>query len=124
MAKAQRQNDTRSQDEIAATRAELQKTMDQDREDRERMDVTMEDLQKQRDAELREEHQKNYERELEFQKEVTENAQRLKMMELDSNYKAELTRLEYEKQKTESENARLRAIEAKWKQKEERCSII
>lgn len=125
MIEAQRQNDKRSQEEIAAIRAELQKKMDQDREDRERMRVTMEDLQKQRDEELREERQRNHERELEFQKEVAENAQRFKIMELDSNHRVELTRLEYEKQKFESENARLKAIVARQKQKEEEsCSIM
>jgi hypothetical protein len=125
MLEAQRQNDKRSQEEIAAIRADLQKKMDQDREDRERMRVTMEQLQKERDAELREERQKNYERELAFQKEVAANEQRMRTMELDSKHKLEISRLEYEKQKTETENARLRAIEAKWKHEEENsCSVM
>ena len=124
MLEAQRQNDKRSQEEIAAIRAELQKKMDQDKEDRERMRVTMEELQKERDMELREERQRNHERELEFQKAVAENAQKLRMMELDSNHKLEIARLEYEKQKTETENARLRAKEAKRKQDDESCSLM
>jgi len=125
MIEAQRQNDRRSQEEIAAIRADLQQKMDQDREDRERMRVTMEELQKQRDAELREERQKNYEAQLAFQKEVAENSQRLERMQLDSKHKLEITKLEYEKQRTETENARLRAIEAKRKQDEENsCSVM
>jgi hypothetical protein len=61
MLEAQGQIDNRSQEESTANPADLQKKMDQDREDRERMSVTMEQLQKERDAELREERQKNYE---------------------------------------------------------------
>jgi hypothetical protein len=125
MLEAQRLNDKRSQEEIAAIRADLQKKMDQDREDRERMRVTMVELQKQRDAELREERQKNFERELAFHKEVAENAERVRTMELDSRHKLEITRLEYERQKTENENEWLRAIDAQRKQDEEnRCSVM
>jgi hypothetical protein len=116
MLEAQRLNDKHSQDEIAAIRSDLQRKMDQDREDRERMRVTMEELQKERDAELREERQKNYERELAFQKDKAETVMKLKTMELDSKHQIEITRLEYEKQRTETENARLRAIEAKRKE--------
>lgn len=124
MLEAQRQNDRRSQEEIAAIRADLQKKMDQDREDRERMRVTMEELQKERDTELREERQKNYEREIAFQKEVAENAARLKQIELDTTHRIAITKLEYEKQKTETENARLRAEAAKRKQDDESCSVM
>ena len=122
MLEAQRLNDKRSQEEIAAIRADLQKKMDQDREDRERMRVTMKELQKQRDAELREERQKNFERELAFQKEVAENAQRMNTMQLDSTHKLEIIRLEFERQKAESENEWLRAQEAKRQQ--EGCSVM
>jgi hypothetical protein len=118
MLEAQRLNDKRSQEEITAIRANLQKKMDQDREDRERMRVTIKELQKQRDAELREERQKNSERELAFHKNVAENAQRLKTMEFDSKHNLETTKLEYERQKIEIENARLRAIERKWEYKD------
>jgi hypothetical protein len=124
MIEAQRQNDRRSQEEIAAIRAELQKKMDQDREDRERMRVTMEELQKQRDEELREERRRNHEQELEHQKAIAENAQRLRMMELDTNHKVELTKLQYEKERTEAENARLRAAEAERKRKEEEGCFV
>ena len=86
--------------------------MDQDREDGERMRVTMEQLQKERNAELREQLQEHYERELAFQKEIAANEHRMRTMELDSQHKLEITRLEYEKQNTETENARLREIEA------------
>jgi hypothetical protein len=124
MIEAQRQNDRRSQEEIAAIRAELQKKMNQEKEDRERMRVTMEELQKQRDEELRKERQRNHERELEHQKAVAENLQRLKMMELDTNHKVELTKLKYEKEKTEAENARWRAAEAERKRKEEDSCLV
>ena len=60
MHEAQGQIDKRSQEESTSNRADLQKKMGQDREDRERMSVTMEQLQKERDAELREGRQKNY----------------------------------------------------------------
>ena len=45
-------------------------------------------------------------------------------MELDSKHKLEITRLEYKKQKTETENARFRSIEAKRTQDEHSCSVI
>jgi predicted GTPase len=125
MIEAQRQNDRRSQEEITAIRVELQRKMDQDKEDRERMRVTVEDLKKQRDAELYEERQRNHERELQFQKEVAENAQRLRFMEIDGMHKVELTRLEYERQKAEAENAWLKEREAERKKKEDEvCSIM
>ncbi|RFU33052.1 hypothetical protein B7463_g3282, partial [Scytalidium lignicola] len=54
MIETQRVNDKKSQEEIAAIRADLQKKLDQDREDRECMRVTMEELKKERDEELRE----------------------------------------------------------------------
>ena len=125
MMEAQRANDRKSQEEIAAIRADLQKKMDQDREDRERMRVTMDELQRQRDEELREEREKNHERELKHREAMTESAQRLKMMELETNHQIERTKLQYEKEKTEAENARWRAEEAERKRKEEeRCSVM
>ena len=124
MIEAQKQNDRRSQEEIAAIRAELQKKMDQDREDRERMRVTMEELQQERDAELREERQRHHERELEHQKAVAENTQRLKMMELDTNHRVELARLQYERERTEAENARWRAEDAARRQREQESCLV
>lgn len=125
MVEAQRQNDKRSQEEIIAIRADLQKKMDQDREDRERMRVTVEELQKQRDEELREERQRNHEREMEHQKAVAVNEHKMKVLELDTNHKVELTRLQYEKERYEAENNRWKAAEEKRRKKEaESCRVM
>jgi hypothetical protein len=124
MIEAQRQNDVRSQQEIAEIRAELQKKIEQDREDRERMRVTMDELQKQRDEELRVERERAHQRELDHHKFVAENEQKLRMMELDSNHKLQLARLQYEKEKTEQENARWRAAEAERKRKEDDSCVV
>jgi len=125
MLEAQRQNDKQSQKEIAAIRAELQMKMDQDREDRNRMHITMQQLQKERDAELREERQKNFERELAFQREVAASQEEMRAMELNTKHKMEIIRLENEKKRTDDDNARLRAMEAKRKQDDEGiCSIM
>jgi len=59
-----------------------------------------------------------------FRESVAANKQRMRTMELDSKHKLEITRLDYKKQKTETENARFRAIEAKRTQDEHSCSVI
>ena len=86
------------------------------------MRVTIEELRKQRDAELRAERRMIFERQLAFQKEAAENAQRMNTMQLDSTHKLEIIRLEFERQKAESENEWLRAQEAKRQQ--EGCSVM
>lgn len=122
MMEAQRANDKRAQEEIAAIRDDLQKKMDQDKQDRERMRVTMEELQKQREAELRAERDRNHALALEHQKAMADNASKLRMMELDTTYKVQVAQLKVNKEKSEAEDERWRAEEAK--RKADECCIM
>ncbi|KAH8800297.1 hypothetical protein F5884DRAFT_757908 [Xylogone sp. PMI_703] len=101
MMDAQRTNDKKAQEEIAAIRAELQKKLDQDREDIERMRVTVEELQKERDEELREAREKNYERELKHREAMAESTLKLKLMEIETSHQIERTKLIHEKEMAE-----------------------
>ncbi|KAH7351272.1 P-loop containing nucleoside triphosphate hydrolase protein [Rhexocercosporidium sp. MPI-PUGE-AT-0058] len=122
MMEAQRANDQRAQEEIAAIRDDLQKKMDQDKQDRERMRVTMEELQKQREDELRAERDKNHALALDHQKAMAENASKLRMMELDTTYKIQVAQLKFDKERSEAENERWRAEEAK--RKADECCVM
>jgi hypothetical protein len=124
MREAQQAGDKLAQAEIAAIRADLQKKMDQEKEDRERMRVTMEELQKERDEELRQERQRNHERELAHQKDIADNNMKIRLMELETQHKVQVAELKFEREKADAEVARWEAAEAERKRKESECCIM
>jgi len=87
--------DKRSQAEIAAIRADLQKRIEQENVDRERMRVTNIELQKQRDEELRAMRQEHYEQQLQHQKVLADANASRRLKELEAQHKVELLEVSY-----------------------------
>lgn len=120
-AEAQKKNDRRSKKEVKAVRAELQKKIERGHGEVERLRVTMEELQKQRNDELWEERPKYHE--MKYQKIIKDHEWRLQ--ELDSNYLMERTGLTNEIERFEAELERLDEVKKRREQErgEEKSAV-
>ena len=117
MEKAARKQDRRAQQEIAEVRAELEKKLQKDAEDRERMRVTMQELQIQRNQELQEEREKAIRREMDFQREMLERQAQLEAARAKNASDVQLMEMQMKLALKEADNARLEREAAEKKKK-------
>ncbi|EED19617.1 conserved hypothetical protein [Talaromyces stipitatus ATCC 10500] len=111
---AQKLNDAHYREELLRVKADVEKKMKEERDDRERMRVTWEQLKKQRDEELQLERQKAYELELEHRETILKKEAELDGLKSRNDLEAELIKerlmKDLEKAKAERYREQLRRL--------------
>jgi len=117
MLEAQRDNDIKAQQEIAAVKAELEKKMKDEEEKRETLKVHIEELQRQRDNELHEERQRAFQEEVAHKEAMWRNEAEIQSLKAKSDYEAKLIEANFVNQMKEAELERYREEERRRKGK-------
>lgn len=107
MMEAQRTNDKRAQEEIAAVRAAVEAQIKKAEEDREKMHVTVTQLQEQRNKELEDERKRNFELRLKHEKDMLVLQQDMLKVKMGNNHKAELAQINANNARENAEKERL-----------------
>ncbi|KAK0708107.1 P-loop containing nucleoside triphosphate hydrolase protein [Lasiosphaeris hirsuta] len=108
MQEAIRKKDYESQQEIKAIRAELAAKMNKAQEDRQRLEVNIEELRQQRISEVQKEREQAYQRDLEHQRVMMESKANLATLQAKKELEAQLLEARLKQQYADAEIQRLR----------------